>query len=75
MFLERRKCVHCGEELLIELMTMNKDGNWVCLICLNELYIKCEGQCEDFVLNEDIKYTSNGLVCRECREENGSRYE
>ena len=74
-FLEYRECIHCKEETLKEMLTMNKEGNWVCLSCLDKFYIKCEGQCEEYVLTEEIKYTSDGLQCQECRETNGHQYE
>jgi|GEM_PF-2382570 len=73
--LEKRKCVHCGEEFLKEMLTMNKYGEWVCLEHLYAFYTKCEGQCEEFVLDEEIKNTGDGLQCQECRETNGSHYE
>ena len=73
--IQRRKCIHCGKELLKEHMTLTRNSDWACKECIKELYTKCEGQCEYYELDEFMKDYGNGMQCKECRETNGNQYE
>jgi hypothetical protein len=56
------KCIYCGEE------TENIiDDEYVCLNCMNKLYVPCEN-CGELHDKEKMTCTDIGYVCSECLE-------
>ena len=61
------KCIYCGEE------TENIiNGEYVCLDCMNRLYVPCE-YCGELHDKEKMLKTDMGYVCFECLESDFTR--
>ena len=61
------KCIYCGEE------TENIiDNEYVCLNCMNKLYVPC-ANCGELHDKEKMTCTDIGYVCSECLESDFTR--